>query len=57
MGTDFQYAGSASYPRFDREVCAVAEISGGVKNRTFKKAFGNRRCKTLWILVWIFEFR
>ena len=31
MGMDFSYAGSASYPRFDRELCAVAEVFGGIK--------------------------
>lgn len=31
MGMDYQYAGSASYPRFDRELCAIAEVFGGVK--------------------------
>ena len=31
MGMDYQYAGSASYPRFDRELCLVAEVFGGIK--------------------------
>lgn len=26
MGMDYQYAGSASYPRFDRELCEVAKV-------------------------------
>lgn len=29
MGMDYIYAGSASYPRFDRELCAVAKVFGG----------------------------
>lgn len=29
MGMDYQYAGSASYPRFDEEVKKVVEILGG----------------------------
>ena len=29
MGMDYQYAGSASYPRFDRELCEVASVFGG----------------------------
>ena len=37
MGMDFQYAGSASYPRFDKEVCAVAEIFGGEKTEHLKE--------------------
>lgn len=30
MGMDYRYAGSASYPRFDRELCEVAKVFGGV---------------------------
>ena len=37
MGMDYKYAGSASYPRFDRELCAVAEIFGGVKTEHLKE--------------------
>lgn len=37
MGMDYYYAGSASYPRFDREVCAVAEIFGGIKTEHLKE--------------------
>lgn len=28
MGMDFQYAGSASYPRFDEELTAIAKLFG-----------------------------
>ena len=28
---DYRHVGSSSYPRFDRELCAVAEIFGGTK--------------------------
>lgn len=31
MGMGYNYAGSASYPRFDKELCKVAEVFGGVK--------------------------
>lgn len=31
MGMDYQYMGSASYPRFDEELCAVASVFGGKK--------------------------
>lgn len=31
MGMDYQYAGSASYPRFDRELCKIAELFNGIK--------------------------
>ena len=37
MGMDYSYAGSASYPRFDRELCAVAEVFGGVKTEHLKE--------------------
>lgn len=36
MGMDFQWAGSASYPRFDRELCSVAEVFGGIKTEHLK---------------------
>ena len=36
MGMDYSWAGSASYPRFDRELCAVAEIFGGIKTEYLK---------------------
>lgn len=37
MGMDYVYAGSASYPRFDRELCAVAEVFGGIKTEHLKE--------------------
>jgi hypothetical protein len=37
MGMNYQYAGSASYPRFDRELCAVAEVFGGIKTEHLKE--------------------
>ena len=37
MGMDYKYAGSASYPRFDRELCSVAAIFGGVKTEHLKE--------------------
>lgn len=37
MGMDYLYAGSASYPRFDRELCSVAEVFGGVKTEHLKE--------------------
>ena len=37
MGMDYQYAGSASYPRFDRELCSVAEVFGGIKTEHLKE--------------------
>lgn len=37
MGMDYQWAGSASYPRFDRELCAVAEVFGGIKTEHLKE--------------------
>lgn len=37
MGMDYQYAGSASYPRFDRELCEVAKIFGGIETAHLKE--------------------
>ena len=37
MGMDYRWAGSASYPRFDEELCAVAEVFGGIKTEHLKK--------------------
>lgn len=37
MGMDYQYAGSSSYPRFDRELCLVAEVFGGEKTEHLKE--------------------
>lgn len=37
MGMDYSYMGSASYPRFDRELCAVAEVFGGMKTAHLKE--------------------
>ncbi|MBO5969892.1 MAG: hypothetical protein J6S14_15500 [Clostridia bacterium] len=37
MGMDYFYSGSASYPRFDRELCAVAEVFGGVKTEHLRE--------------------
>ena len=33
LGMDYQYAGSASYPRFDREICEIAKLFGGVETK------------------------
>ena len=50
MGMDFSYAGSASYPRFDRELCAVAEVFGGIKTEhlTEREATENERLFGYW---------
>lgn len=37
MGMDYRYTGSASYPRFDREVCEIAEVLGGTKTDYLKE--------------------
>ena len=34
MGMDYQYAGSASYPRFSEEICSVAKVFGGKRNNS-----------------------
>ena len=41
MGMDYQYAGSASYPRFDDELCAVAKVFGGTKSEYLKERESN----------------
>lgn len=37
MGMDYSYAGSASYPRFDREICEVAKVFGGIETDYLKE--------------------
>ena len=37
MGMDYQYMGSASYPRFDKELCDVAAVFGGIKTEYLKE--------------------
>lgn len=37
MGMSYQYAGSASYPRFDRELCKIAKIFGGIETAHLKE--------------------
>lgn len=37
MGMDYVYSGSASYPRFDRELCEIAAVFGGVKTEHLKQ--------------------
>lgn len=37
MGMDYEYAGSASYPRFDRELCDVAAVLGGIETEHLKE--------------------
>lgn len=37
MGVDYKWSGSASYPRFDRELCAVSEVFGGIKTEHLKE--------------------
>lgn len=37
MGMDYQYAGSSSYPRFDRELCEIASIFKGMKTEHLKE--------------------
>ena len=37
MGMDYRYAGSCSYPRFDRELCEVAAVFGGQKTDHLKE--------------------
>ena len=37
MGMDYSWAGSSSYPRFDREICSVVEVFGGIKTEHLKE--------------------
>lgn len=37
MGMDYQYAGSASYPRFDRELCEIVKVFGGIETAHLKE--------------------
>lgn len=43
MGMDYNYMGSASYPRFDRELCAVTEVFGGLKTAHLKEREATER--------------
>ena len=45
MGMDYCWSGSASYPRFDRELCAVAEVFGGIKTEHLKEREGTENKK------------
>ena len=64
MGVDYRYAGSASYPRFDREICEIAKIFGGEKTEdlikkeknssnesTLDYLFGFLKCGHGWIIL------
>lgn len=50
MGMDFRYTGSSSYPRFDRELCAIAELLGGIETEHLKnrKTTENERPLGYW---------
>lgn len=37
MGMDYQYAGSASYPRFDREIKEIISLFGGQESIELQK--------------------
>lgn len=41
MGMDYKYSGSASGLRFSKELCAVAEVFGGVKTNYLKDRKAN----------------
>lgn len=41
MGMDYKYAGSASYPRFDREVCELVKLFGGKESKQLKERRDN----------------
>lgn len=42
MGMDYQYAGSASYPRFDKEVKTLVELFGGCETDELKNRKENQ---------------
>ena len=37
MGIDYQYAGCVSYPRFDRELCEIVKVFGGIETAHLKE--------------------
>ena len=37
MGMDYKYSGSSSYPRFDRELCEIAKIFGGIETEHLRE--------------------
>lgn len=50
MGMSYQFMGSSSYPRFDRELCSIAEIFGGKKTEHLREreATENERPAGYW---------
>lgn len=39
MGMDYKHAGCASYSRFDKELCDVAKVFGGVLSEDLRKYY------------------
>ena len=51
MGMDFQYAGSASYPRFEQELCEIAKVFKGIESEHLKqkKETESKKIFSYWI--------
>lgn len=56
MGMSYEYAGSASYPRFDEEVCAVAAVFGGVKTNDLEQREKAAKAAPKGSINWWFGF-
>lgn len=48
MGMDYQFAGSASYDRFDREIIALAQAFGGKLNPDFQRRMSDIQSKVFY---------
>lgn len=48
MGMDYQFAGSASYDRFDREIIALAQAFDGKLNPDFQRRMNDTQCKSIY---------
>lgn len=48
MGMDYQFAGSASYDRFDIETIALAQALGGKLNPDFQRRMNNIQSKVFY---------
>ena len=56
MGMSYEYAGSASYPRFEKEVCAVAAVFGGVKTKDLEQREKAAKAAPRGSINWWFGF-
>lgn len=51
MGMDYQFAGSASYPRFNDEIRQIVEILGGTESKELRNRINNDTIPQLSFMV------